>query len=81
MATTNNSNFETLEITKLPWTLEFTAKSGITSVIIQANGTGGVAGQTASLKTYVGGKEVATATGSALSGGILILSNNQYFLK
>jgi hypothetical protein len=78
---TNNDDFEIMEVTKLPWKLEFTAKQGITYVIIQGTGNGGVTGQTATLKTYVGGQEVSTGTGTALSSGIVSVTNKQYFLK
>jgi hypothetical protein len=78
---TNNDNFEVMEVTKLPWKLEFTAKQGITYVLIQGTGTGGVTGQTATLKTFVGGQEVSTGTGTALSSGVVSVTNKQYFLK
>ena len=78
---TNNDNFEIMEVSKLPWKLEFTAKQGITYVLIQGNGNGGVTGQTATLKTYVGGQEVASGAGTALSSGYISVTNKQYFLK
>lgn len=78
---TNNDDFEIIEVTQLPWKLEFTAKQGITYVLIQGNGNGGVTGQTATLKTYVGGQEVASGVGTALSSGYISVTNKQYFLK
>lgn len=82
VATTNNDDFEVIEIKKLPWKLEFTAKESIKTVIIQAQGsTPGVAGQTATLKTYVGGTEVSSGTGTALSSGFISLTNKLYILK
>lgn len=82
VATTNNDDFEVMEVKKLPWKLEFTAKESIKTVIIQAQGsTPGVAGQTATLKTYVGGTEVSTGTGTALSSGFISLTNKLYILK
>ncbi len=80
VATTNNDNFEVLEITKLPWELSFEAKSNISQVIIQGTGTGGQPGQKATLKTFVGGKEVATGTGTALSSGVISITNSLYRL-
>ncbi len=80
VATTNNDNFEILEITKLPWELSFTAKSSITQIIIQGTGSGGQTGQKATLKTFVGGKEVATGTGTALSSGVISITNSLYRL-
>ncbi len=82
VATTNNDDFEVMEVKKLPWKLEFTAKESIKTVIIQAQGsTPGVAGQTATLKTYVGGTEVSSGTGTALSSGFISMSNKLYILK
>jgi hypothetical protein len=78
---TNNDDFEIMEVTKLPWKLEFTAKQGITYVLIQGTGGGGVTGQTATLKTYVGGQEVSSGAGTALSSGYISVTNKQYFLK
>lgn len=82
VATTNNDDFEVIEVKKLPWKLEFTAKESIKTVIAQAQGsTPGVAGQTATLKTYVGGTEVSSGTGTALSSGFISLTNKLYILK
>jgi hypothetical protein len=82
VATTNNDDFEVIEIKKLPWKLEFNAKESIKTVIAQAQGsTPGVAGQTATLKTYVGGTEVSSGTGTALSSGFITLTNKVYILK
>ena len=78
---TNNDDFEIIEIKKLPWKLEFTAKQSITYVLMQATGNGGVTGQTATLKTYVGGQEVGTGTGTALSSGFINMTNKTYLLK
>lgn len=82
VATTNNDDFEVIEVKKLPWKLEFTAKESIKTVIAQAQGSvPGVAGQTATLKTYVGGTEVSSGTGTALSSGFISLTNKLYILK
>ena len=81
VVTTNNDDFEIMEIKKLPWKLEFTAKQSITFVGGSASGGGGLSGQTASLKTYVGGQEVSSGTGTALSSGYLNLTNKIYILK
>jgi hypothetical protein len=78
---TNNDDFEIIEIKKLPWKLEFTAKKEITYVLMQGTGNGGVTGQTATLKTYVGGQEVGTGTGTALSSGFINMTNKTYLLK
>lgn len=81
VATTNTDQFEVIEITKLPWKLEFTAKKEVSSVLIIASGTDGKAGEKATLKTFVGGKEVSSGGGTAISFGALSLSTKQYFLK
>jgi hypothetical protein len=81
VVTTNNDDFEIMEIKKLPWKLEFTAKQTITFVGGSASGGGGVSGQTATLKTYVGGQEVSSGAGTALSSGFLNLTNKIYILK
>lgn len=82
VATTNNDNFELIEVKKLPWKLEFTAKESIQTVVATAQGsTPGLAGQTATLKTYVGGTEVSSGTGTALSSGFISLTNKVYILK
>jgi hypothetical protein len=79
--TTNNDDFDVMEIKKLPWKLEFTAKQSITFVGGAGSGSGGVGGQTATLKTYVGGQEVSSGTGTALSSGFLNVTNKTYILK
>jgi hypothetical protein len=81
VATTNNDNFEVIEVNKLPWKLEFTAKASIKQIIIQGSGTGGQQGQKATLKTYVSGKEVSTGSGTALSVGAISVTNQLYTLK
>jgi hypothetical protein len=55
VATTNTDQFEVMEFSKMPWKLEFEANKLVTSVLILATGTNGVAGQKATIKTYVGG--------------------------
>jgi hypothetical protein len=79
-ATTNNGISEIIEINKLPWTLELTAKDSIKSLFVTATGTGGMAGQTVTLKIYVGGKVVSTSTATALSGGIITVNSDLYNL-
>lgn len=82
VAATNNDDFEVIEVKKLPWKLEFTAKESIKTIVATAQGsTPGVAGQTATLKTYVGGTEVSSGTGTALSSGFISLTNKVYILK
>lgn len=79
--TTNNDDFEVMEIKKLPWKLEFTAKQSITFVGGAGSGNGGVNGQTATLKTYVSGQEVGSGTGTAFSSGFINMTNKTYILK
>lgn len=80
-ATTNNGIAEAIEVNKLPWTLEFTAKESVKSLFILANGTGGVVGQTVTLKVYVGGKVVSTSNATTLSGGVITINSDLYTLK
>jgi hypothetical protein len=80
-ATTNNGISEAIEIKKLPWQIEFTAKESIKSLVVVGTGSGGTAGQTATLKIFVGGKEVSTSTATALSGGIISINSDLYTLK
>lgn len=81
VASTNNSDFETIEVSKLPWKLEFTARASMKFALILGTGTEGQPGQAATLKTYVGGKEVDSATATALSSGIISLTSKQYILQ
>lgn len=82
VAATNNDDFEVIEVKKLPWKLEFTAKESIKTVVATAQGsTPGMTGQTATLKTYVGGTEVSSGTGTAISSGFISLTNKVYILK
>lgn len=57
------------EITKLPWTKEFTADASTQGVTVSAMGSGGVAGQQITVKMFVGGKVVNQLTGTASSNG------------
>jgi hypothetical protein len=80
-ATTNNGTAEAIEINKLPWKLEFKAKETVKSLVVTATGTGGTAGQTATLKVFVGDKEVSTSTATALSSGIITINSTLYTFK
>jgi hypothetical protein len=80
-ATTNNGTAEAIEINKLPWKLEFKAKETVKSLVVTATGTGGTAGQTATLKVFVGDKEVSTSTATALNSGILTINSTLYTFK
>jgi hypothetical protein len=73
-----NGSFETFEVKKLPWIYEFTAAKTVTQVGASATGTGGRDGQKASYKVYVGGKEVSSGAGTAISGGIIQLNPKYY---
>jgi hypothetical protein len=81
VAATNTDPFEIMEVTKLPWKLEFEANKSLTTVVIAATGSGGITGQKASMKTYIGGKEVSSGGGTALSSGFLNMTNQVYILK
>lgn len=81
VATTNNDDYEVIEVTKLPWKNEFTAKSSIKLLVATATGSKGKTGETATLKMYVGGKEVRTGGGTATSFGALSMTNNVYMFE
>jgi hypothetical protein len=69
-----NGSFETFEVKKLPWVYEFTADKTVTQVGASAAGTGGRDGQKATYKVYIGGKEVSSGAGTAISGGFIQLN-------
>lgn len=62
------------DITKLPWTKEFTADAKSPGATISASGFGGSPGQTLTGKMYVGGKLENELTATANSDGIIVLS-------
>ena len=71
-ATFNRNTDEGEAIKALPWTKEFITAQGTTGVTLIVDGIGGVAGQTLTLKIYVGGvvKKEFTATASS-NGNIM----------
>lgn len=72
----------TMILKKIPCKLEFTAKESIKTIVATAQGSKlGEAGKTATLKTYVGGTEVSSGTGTALSTRFISLTNKVYILK
>jgi len=66
------------DLTKLPWTKEFTAEAKSMGASLSASGYGGVAGQTLTGKLYVGGKLENELTATANSDGIIVLSLTPY---
>ncbi|CAM3729992.1 MmpS family transport accessory protein [Flavobacterium chungbukense] len=66
------------DLTKLPWTKEFTAEAKSTGASLSASGFGGVAGQTLTGKIYIGGKLENELTVTANSDGIIVLSLTPY---
>ncbi|MBO9582596.1 MAG: hypothetical protein J7574_00400 [Flavobacterium sp.] len=62
------------DITKLPWTKEFTAEAKSIGASLSASGYGGVAGQTLTGKMYIGGKLENELTAKANNDGIIVLS-------
>ncbi|MCR4032964.1 MULTISPECIES: MmpS family transport accessory protein [Flavobacterium] len=66
------------DITKLPWTKEFTAEAKSLGASINASGYGGTAGQTLTGKIYVGGKLQNELTATATSDGIIVLPLTPY---
>ncbi len=66
------------DLTKLPWTKEFTAEAKSLGATLSASGYGGSAGQTLTGKIYVGGKLENELTVTANSEGIIVLSLTPY---
>ncbi|KAF2341274.1 MmpS family transport accessory protein [Flavobacterium tistrianum] len=66
------------DLTKLPWTKEFTAEAKSMGASLSAGGYGGVAGQTLTGKIYIGGKLENELTATANSDGIIVLSLTPY---
>lgn len=66
------------DLTKLPWTKEFTAEAKSMGATLSASGYGGLAGQTLTGKIYVGGKLENELTVTANSEGIIVLSLTPY---
>lgn len=59
------------DITKLPWTKEFTATDA-PGASLSVSGYGGTAGQTLTVKTYIGGKVEKQLTATATQDGIIV---------
>ncbi|MHC0446822.1 MmpS family transport accessory protein [Flavobacterium sp. 3-218] len=66
------------DITKLPWTKEFTAEAKSMGASLSASGYGGVAGQTLTGKIYIGGKLENELTATATNDGIIVLPLTPY---
>lgn len=66
------------DITKLPWTKEFTAEAKSPGASLSVSGHGGVAGQKLTGKIYVGGKLQNELTATATSDGIIVLPLTPY---
>ena len=66
------------DLTKLPWTKEFTAEAKSMGASLSASGYGGQAGQTLTGKLYIGGKLENELTATANSDGIIVLSLTPY---
>ncbi|WP_125717812.1 MmpS family transport accessory protein [Flavobacterium ustbae] len=66
------------DVTKLPWTKEFTAEAKSMGASLSASGYGGAAGQTLTGKIYIGGKLENELTATANSEGIIVLPLTPY---
>ncbi|MDQ6529008.1 MmpS family transport accessory protein [Flavobacterium sp. LHD-85] len=66
------------DITKLPWTKEFTADAKSIGASLSASGYGGTPGQTLTGKIYIGGKLENELTATANSDGIIVLPLTPY---
>ncbi|WP_281634048.1 MmpS family transport accessory protein [Flavobacterium luteolum] len=63
---------QSVDITKLPWTKEFTASANTVGAGVQASGHGGVVDQTLTVKIYVGGKVEQETTAKAKADGTIV---------
>jgi hypothetical protein len=66
------------DITKLPWTKEFTADAKSLGASLSASGHGGTAGQTLTGKIFIGGKLENELTATATADGIIVLPLTPY---
>lgn len=66
------------DVTKLPWTKEFTAEAKALGASVSASGYGGNAGQQLTAKMYVGGKLQNESTATANSNGIIVVQLTAY---
>ena len=66
------------DITALPWTKEFTARTDSKGASISTSGYGGTKGQTLTGKIYIGGKVVKELTATATEDGIIVLMPGTY---
>lgn len=62
------------DITALPWEYSFKADESTHGATFNVSGTGGVAGETITLKIYQGGDVKSTTPGTANSDGIVVVS-------
>jgi hypothetical protein len=66
------------DVASLPWTKEFTADAKNAGVSVSAAGTGGIAGQTVTVKMFVGGKVVNELTATTNNNGGVSATLNAY---
>ena len=57
------------DITALPWTRDVAYASTVLATAVAVSGTGGAAGQTIVVRVIVGGTQVSSTPGTALTGG------------
>ncbi len=65
-------------IPSLPWTKNITYTSSASGTGITVGGSGGVAGETISVRVFAGGVIVSTTSGVANSSGILVVASPSY---
>lgn len=66
------------DIPSLPWTKDITYAQTVLGTGLVVSGSGGVAGQTMVLRVLVGGSQVSSTPGTALTGGVLTVSTPPY---
>lgn len=69
---------QSVDVTALPWTKEFTAAANTAAAGINVTGIGGVVDQTLTVKIIVGGKVEQQTTAKAKSDGTIIAVPGSY---
>lgn len=66
------------DVNSLPWIKEITVNQNVSGVGMNAGGSGGVAGETITLKIYAGGVVVQELTAAANGDGLIVAAMQGY---
>lgn len=66
------------EIPSLPWTKDVSYPATARATAVAVDGSGGAAGQTIVLRVIVGGSQVSSTSGTALTGGGINVASPPY---